>query len=333
MGADMRKASLLALLLVLAMGVSQAAAESAAAEAGVYAEIVFSEGGDLAILRSGGQLSTGEPIGLKLLPGDQIQTGSKTSVELVLMPRRSRLRLSENTAVTIRSMGSDGSTGLELVYGRLRSKVTKLASSASPYRVSSQAFVAGVRGTDFGCDVLASRPGLVAAPRVYCFEGSVEVEANPAADGAAKPEESKAEPVVLSAGSMAVIEAPAQGKEASVVQKPIDVETSTYWKANEFTSAMPSAVTALEASPAALPAPAFDLSPIRKGLIGKNAAGLASLAFFGAGAAFEGMSFLLRDSDAKLADTLLISGAICSAAGLPVLILSIAIDPLRGVKP
>jgi hypothetical protein len=331
----MRKAVFFAVSLVVAMSASQAAAEGAKADTGVYAEIVFADGGDLAILRSGGQLSTDEPIGLKLLPGDQIQTGSKTSVELVLMPRRSRLRLSENTAVTIKSLGGDGSTGLELVYGRLRSKVTKLASSSSPYRVSSQAFVAGVRGTDFGCDLLAARPGILAEPRVYCFEGSVEVEAIQAPDSAAEAPESKAEAVVLSAGSMAVIEAPSPGKEVSLVEKPIDVETSTYWKANEFTQAMPIGVTAVEAVPEASSAarPAFDLSPIRKNLIAKNAAGLASLAFFGAGVAFEGMSLLMRDVDSAMADTLLVSGAICTAAGLPVLILSIAIDPLKGVKP
>lgn len=340
---------------------SQASAEASQDGAQTaYAEIVFVQGSDILILRSNGQTVNEDPIGMRLSTGDQVQTGAKTSVELVTMPRRSRLRLSENTVVTMGNLGNDGSTTLNLLYGRLRSKVEKLAGNPSPYKVSSQSFVAGVRGTDFGCDVLVSRPGENSSTRVYCFEGSVEVgpSAPEAAEAAKSPENagsagsegatgnegaSKAgfAPVLVSAGSMAVIGESNQGGAVGVVEKPIDAETTSFWKANEFTSAQPigAAPTAAPELPTAMPAPlpvpapAIDWTPIRKGIAAKNNAVIGACVFFSVGAAFLASSFYARQTDSALGDDLLRGGAICAAMGLPVLIFSIGIDPLRGVKP
>jgi hypothetical protein len=280
---------------------------------------------------------------MRLVPGDQIQTGEKTSVELVMMPRRSRLRLSENTVVTIRDLGEDGSTGLELLYGRLRSKVVKMTSGDAPYRVSSQSFIAGVRGTDFGCDVLAARPGESASTRVYCFEGSVELKSAEAAsvhEGDITKNETSFVPIIVNAGKMAVIEAPSAGKAAEVVQGAIDADTATFWKAHEFTAAQPvaAAVPAAESPavvkepvPAAQSAPQIDLRPIMKSLAVKNNLAVGGIVFVGMGIAMEGVSLLMRSSDPGSADRLLLAGSLTAALGLPVIVFSIAVNPLHGL--
>lgn len=336
---------------------SQAVAEAPQGTAQpAYAEIVFVQGGDILILRSNGQTVSTDPIGLRLFTGDQVQTGAKTSVELVTVPRRSRLRLSENTVVTMGSLGNDGSTTLGLLYGRLRSKVEKMAGTPSPYKVNSQTFMAGVRGTDFGCDVLVSRPGEKSATRVYCFEGSVEVAPQvPEAPEAAKAPENEGATgnegaaagqgsqkagfaaIIVSAGSMAVIGEAKPGKAVDVVEKPIDAELKSYWKVNDFTSVEPvgAAMPGPATSTAGLEAPsvpAFDLEPIRKGLRAKNGAIFGASIFFTGGAALEIASFMIRNSDPSMADGLARGGAICAATGLPVLIYSISINPLRGNK-
>jgi hypothetical protein len=332
------------LLCGIALVAQSAAETSQGAAQAAYAEIVFVQGGDLLMLRSNGQAVNADPIGTRLFTGDQLQTGAKTSVELVTMPRRSRLRLSENTVVTIGALESDGSTSLNLLYGRLRSKVEKLAGKPAPYKVSSESFVAGVRGTDFGCDVLVSRPGEPSSTRIYCFEGSVDV--GPAAPELAEPDKptEKADavkanfsPVIVSAGSMAIIASANKAGAVDVVEKPIDLDTASYWKTNDFTSAQPSESVLPIASPSvaaadALSVPEMDLTPIRKGISAKNNALIGACAFISIGAAFEGASFLMRSSDSSTADGLMRGGAICVATGLPVLFFAISINPLRGVK-
>jgi hypothetical protein len=67
---------------------------------------------------------------------------------------------------------------LSLVYGRVRAKVDKLAGTDT-FTIRSATSVAGVRGTDFGVDVIARQQA--AAPvnltRTYVFEGYVTVTA------------------------------------------------------------------------------------------------------------------------------------------------------------
>jgi hypothetical protein len=333
----MKKPAILLALLGAVFGIQVTAAESPA-----YAEIVFVEGGDLAILRADAPLGVTDPIGLRLLAGDQIQTGSRTSVELVMMPRRSRLRLSENTIVTIRDLGGNGSTGLELLYGRLRSKVEKVASGDAPYRVSSRSFIAGVRGTDFGCDVLVARPGEGSRTKVYCFEGSVEVKPpEPTAateeggEGGAEAR-TEFEAVLVSAGTMAIIEAPSAGKAVELVEKPIDAETTDFWKGNGFSAAQPSGasgVSAVEGKPSRVDGTQLDLRPARKALAAKNSMALGGTILVGMGLAMEGVSLLMRSGQASRADGFFIAGSITAALGLPIIIFSIPMDPLAGIGP
>jgi hypothetical protein len=324
--------------------------EAKTAEKSAYAEVVFVQGNDLLILKSNGVTENGDPIGLKLSPGDQIQTGAKTSVELVAMPRRSRMRLSENTVVTIGSLNTDGSTSLILLYGRLRSKVEKIAGKSIPFSVVSHSFVAGVRGTDFGCDLLVPRAGEQASAKIYCFEGSVEVAPSAKAesdDSAVRNEGESAKapqvpssdaaaggsfaPVVVSAGAMAIIDAKARSDTANVVEKPIDIEIKAFWKANDFTESQP--VGQIEDQGLDLaPGATLDLAPLKKSLKAKNNAIGATFVLFGSAAGLNIASAIIRGSNEKAADGLLLGGAACAAMGVPVMVYSIALDPLKAIK-
>lgn len=312
-----------------ASSASAQVSEGKGSASAVYAEIVYAQGDDIVILSSGKQRALKDPIGERLLAGDQVQTGSKTSVELVLMPRKSRLRLSENTVATIRELGADGTTGIELLYGRIRSKVARMTERESQYNVRAPSVVAAVRGTDFGCDVILYPSGKAAPTKVYCFEGSVDVAPAEAAEGAAA--------VNVDAGSMAIVSLVKAGAKAEIVKSAIDTDTLKFWKANDFTDKLPVEATSLPAkteaaiAPATLPVPGIDLQPIRKGVAAKNAAIIGSAALFVAGAALGGTAFYLRDSEPDLSDTLLISGGLTALLAIPSLVLAISIDPFAKV--
>jgi len=327
-------AGILAILFsAAALGTAFAqAAPGGASKGAVYAQIVFVQGDDVVILSSGRQRSPGDAIGERLSAGDQIQTGAKTTVELVLMPRKSRIRLSENTIATIRELSSEGATGIELLYGRIRSKVAKAVERDELFNVRTSSVVAAVRGTDFGCDVILGPSGQAAPTRVYCFEGSVDV--------AAAEAEAAVGSVLVEAGAMAIVSPAAGGAAPEIRRTAIDADTLTFWKANEFTQAMPAAEPALPVAAATAAAnvaaaaqlPAFDLGPIRKGISAKNGAILGSAALFLAGAALGGTAYYLRDSDPKLSDTLMLSGLLTASLAVPSLVLAISIDPLAGQK-
>jgi hypothetical protein len=326
-------------LLGLAGGLSMYAEETQSPSKDVYAEIVFVQGSDLLVLRSDGKALSEDPIGVRMYAGDQVQTGSKTSVELMVMPRRARMRLSENTVITIGALENDGSTTLKLLYGRIRSKVEKLAGSSTPYNVVTRSFVAGVRGTDFGCDLVVPRAGELSSSKVYCFEGSVEVSptAQVAQGGAESTDRAGSEgeaafkPVLVNAGAMAVIDESGQGKAIDVVERPIDVEIKTFWRANEFTATQPTSVEQSEQQEASTEQ-SLDLAPIKNGIKTKNRAIGGALVLFASGVALDVASYMIRKDNADTADGLLCGAAVCASMGLPLMIYSIALNPLKGVK-
>jgi hypothetical protein len=299
-------------------------------EPALYAEIVYVQGDDIVVLSGGRQKALSSPLGERLYRGDQIQTGGKTTAELVLMPRKSRLRLAENTVVTISELTTDGATGIELVYGRLRSKVASIVDRKESFNVKASNVVAAVRGTDFGCDMVLDPSGRDAPTKVYCFDGSVAVSA-------LSLSETSIEPLVVESGAMAIV-SPASAKGAFEIQKTtIDEDTRTFWKSNDFTEKMPVGVSAsstLQDAPAALepmPLPSFDFEALRKGLTAKNSAIIGSTVLVAIGAALGGTAYFLRDTDPELSDRLLFTGALTAAVSIPSLVLAVSIDPLKSV--
>lgn len=161
-----------------------------------YASVVYAEGASFTLIRAGKSVtvSAADPatIGMEIKPGDIIRTGSSTFVEIAINPISASIQIAENTSFRCDANSTGLESSGELYYGRVRAKVSKLSGNAS-YHMSSPSLTAGVRGTDFGLDVIAIRQSGTAgatgtsggtqattgsAPtlfRVFCFEGNVLV--------------------------------------------------------------------------------------------------------------------------------------------------------------
>ena len=144
-----------------------------------YAFVIYADGYDMTIYRNDELLTydvvRDNVIGMPLLPGDLIQTDAETFVELQVMPSRTVIKVAENTTFRIEEIGGTGGGSFDLAYGRLRARVDRITGNEE-FRIRGRSAVAGVRGTDFGYDFVATREGSVdAETQVYVFEGSVEV--------------------------------------------------------------------------------------------------------------------------------------------------------------
>ncbi|MBN2874264.1 MAG: FecR domain-containing protein [Spirochaetales bacterium] len=220
-------------LRMLAVLVFSLAVQGLVAQDKAAAMIEFSSGEDIVVIRAGRRLPTSDPIGLELYQGDQIQTGRGVFVELRVLAGSSLIKLAENTTFVLERL-SDGETSLRLVYGRIRAKVTKLAGSDT-FTVASAQAIAGVRGTDFGVDVVATKAMSVGATttRAYCFEGAVEVTAFVQPGSLA---DEGLEPIprayIVNAGEMLKVEGDARNAEAT--KESLDDAIREYWKANDY---------------------------------------------------------------------------------------------------
>jgi hypothetical protein len=197
----------------------------------VAAVIIYHEGGDFEVRDGRGNLvESGEIVGRELNRGDMLITYDGAFLELQLVPSRNVIKIAENTEFRLESPEAGRQSGFEMLYGRVRAKVEKLARDER-FRIRGNAAVAGVRGTDFGMDVAVPQEGAAteAVTRVYCFEGEVEVQ--PIAAGAAKAPE--AVPAVVIRGEEMVSVSP------QTLERPLDVipiwpEIRSYWQAYPF---------------------------------------------------------------------------------------------------
>lgn len=141
------------------------------------AVIDYASGDDVTVIRSSKRLVIDDIFGFGLMVGDQVQTGRGVFIEMRMTEGGSVIKLAENTTFVLQKAAS-GQTSIALVYGRIRAKVEKLTGTDS-FSLSSPSAIAGVRGTDFGMDIIAPRGAVMTDPvtRVYCFEGAVDVTA------------------------------------------------------------------------------------------------------------------------------------------------------------
>jgi len=243
----------LAVLLVVVTAALGAFAQDAdqSSDDRSFGVVIYAEGEVVSVIRDLRRREydafTGELLGFAVYSGDIIQTDPNTFVEIQLLPSRSVIKVAENTSFTIERIGGDGNGVFDLAYGRLRARVSRLAGT-SPFEIRGVGATAGVRGTDFGTDVVVQPSGGAALTRIYCFEGEVQVEvAGPTSD-----QPSAVEPVVITANQMitastlspssaaaAVAAAPEDG-EAADVQAPLtEIEPllpaiSEFWQREDF---------------------------------------------------------------------------------------------------
>lgn len=220
-----------------------------------YASITYAEGSSFILVRNGKtatwSVSSDAVFGMEIMPGDIIQTGPATFLELFIAPISASIQIAENTSFRCDADASGKKSTGELYYGRVRAKVAKLSGSSS-YRISSPSLVAGVRGTDFGCDVIAVRPAKDASGtassamaalspilhRVFCFEGSVLV---------AEAQGSTLNTVLINKNEM--VEKIVTSDAASVApadqvlqKKSISAEVDAFWEARPFAEGIPAAL-------------------------------------------------------------------------------------------
>lgn len=227
----MRNKSLAFVLSFLAFGVSAFAA-------GPWAVVSYAEGKSFILIRDGKtatySVDAPDVFGMEIRQGDIIHTSAATFLEIKINSVSATVQVAENTSFKCDADSGGAQVSSELYYGRVRAKVAKLAGSSS-FRISTPTLVAGVRGTDFGCDVIAVRgvkPDAGAAVqqgtaaqqgataqsgsatpvlnRVFCFEGTVAVSktdsASTAATGAASaPSAAGAAPGALAAKAADVV--------------------------------------------------------------------------------------------------------------------------------
>ncbi len=340
-------------LAVLCLGVSAQTAAS-----GPYAVIEFADGDDVSVIRKGLSVSPGDVTGFKLALGDQVQTGKGTFLEIRIYPRKDTLKLSENTTLVIDKLDAGGQHSFRLIYGRMRAKVDKLTGKDS-FEVRSTTTAAGVRGTDFGYDVIAARNASSASgepmSRVYCFQGAVEVTAK-VTPASARPEE-KLEPIpqtyLLEAGQMVTVAKSDERVEATRTE--LSPEIKTFW--SDLEAKQSSAAAAQSETPAkptdAVPAvdspktvdapkateadsaPALDLSEyaiVMKAVRRKNTMILVGTLIAGTGVALQGTgAFLYYNDQPGLGLNFLAAGSMVTGVSLPVLIngllITVPLDP------
>ena len=225
--------------------------------------VIYASGTGFELVRNGEtreyDLSVDVAQGIELQAGDYINTYNGTFLEIQLTPSESVVKISENTSFRVESMTGDGGGSFEITYGRVRARVKKLAG-LERFSIDGPSMVAGVRGTDFGYDIIFedtdAQERTVAS--VYCFEGEVEVETKAEAREAevsgegqesesseSRPEGTKVligpeEMVKLIERKSEPAEEPSPGRpqraglEFILVKETIDERIREYWNANDF---------------------------------------------------------------------------------------------------
>lgn len=202
-------------LCALSLALFFGALSAVSAQSDTYAFVIYAEGFDLSIFRNG-ELNTydvlvDDVLGMPLLAGDLVQTGGDTFVEIQVMPSRTIVKVAENTTFEIESLGGAGGGTFNMNYGRLRARVERITTNET-FEIRGFTAVAGVRGTDFGYDMVVERQATnELQTRVYVFEGEVDVSENIAVEADAEGVQATPQTVRLTAEEMVsvVTEVPA----------------------------------------------------------------------------------------------------------------------------
>jgi hypothetical protein len=213
--------------------------------------ISYVEGSDISVIRDKREMKMDDPIGFEVRSGDILQTGKKTFIELALSPKKAVIRMSENTTLEFKLPSGGSEVSLSVLYGRVRAKLAKLAGQDS-FSMRNAGTVAGVRGTDFGMDVVVAKSSRESAASVvvYCFEGSVNVQAAPSVQAAVQR--------TMDLGPGRMVESVVNDGNVDLIDSSLSDEIQDFWDANSFKTAAALAVDDVKA-PAAVESPAVEV--------------------------------------------------------------------------
>ena len=180
--------------------------------------------------------------------GDYINTFDGTFLEIELSGSGHLLKISENTSFRFEPTKRKEERRFTISFGRIRARVEKLAGREQ-FLIDGPSMVAGVRGTDYGYDVLSIGAEEPSISFIYCFEGQVEVQPKvglssisglEAAESAQLLETEEAT-LIIGAGEMVTLEGIAGTEETDFILEKggITEEIETYWHANDFLAGTP----------------------------------------------------------------------------------------------
>ena len=299
------------LLLVLSVSLpAQTQAEETSA-----GSVVYATGSGFQLIRDGKpseyDLAADNADGLELYAGDYINTYEATFIEIELTGSGHLLKISENTSFLFEEKQQSEQNRFLVSYGRVRARVEKLAG-LEQFTIDGPSVVAGVRGTDFGYDVLYTSGVGIPVSSVYCFTGEIEVRPKVAVSSAEGLEEEIERKLLEQGGASIIIGADEMMKleggtketgEVFRIQKTsVSEEISAFWEENDFVAGTPIPLTpsiVKEEEPAEAPV-RFTGSQMRKGalLFGGigTVLGAAAATFYYADPLFEDMNQDTRDN-------------------------------------
>jgi len=202
------------------------------------AVIIFASGNGFEHIREGEtreyDLAVDVAEGLELEAGDYLNSYEGTFLEIQLLPSNNMVKVAENTSFRLAEVDKDGGGKFELSYGRVRARLEKI-TGLGRFRIDGPSMVAGVRGTDFGYDIIyqAQEGTERTVASVYCFEGDVEVQQMEA-------ETVETEKTVgISADEMVrLVEREPEDEDAAVeyllVKENISEDIKNYWQLHDF---------------------------------------------------------------------------------------------------
>ncbi len=200
------------------------------------AKVIYGEGYGFNLLREGEELYFDilydDVIGFELHEGDYISTDEETFLEIQLTSSSNVLKISENTSFQITQVSGKGGGDFALTYGRVRAKVKRLIGD-DEFSIGGPSAVAGVRGTDFGYDVIVmpdmEKNQIETVAQVYCFDGKVEVTQ-------AEKEDAEEE-IVIESNQMVTFSAEEDTELVKEDFEPrhIDEEINVFWDRYDFT--------------------------------------------------------------------------------------------------
>ena len=220
-----------------------------AGEVSEAGSLVFSTGEGFQLIREGNpeeyDLAVDNTEGIRFYPGDYVNTYENTFLEIELTDSRHLLKISENTSFLFEQGTKREQNSFMVNYGRVRARVKKLAGLES-FTIDGPSVVAGVRGTDFGYDVLYDSGASAPVSTVYCFEGEIAVSPKVeiiettgfAEDEAEKIETTRNTSLILLADEMLKLEGAAGIKEGvfRLQKSSVNEEISVFWDQNDFIS-------------------------------------------------------------------------------------------------
>ncbi|MDX9801023.1 MAG: FecR family protein [Spirochaetia bacterium] len=176
-------------------------------------------------------------LGMVFRQGDTLITEPGTIIEIQVSGSSNIIKISENTSFRIDTFEEKSGSLFSLTYGRIRAKVEKLIGSQT-FKIDGKSAVCGVRGTDFGYDIISDPSGFNdddLLTRIYCFSGSVDVvkKGEPALpDQPAAPLGENS--IIIAANEMVLIKS---GEAEKILASTVVTdEVTAYWDINDFKS-------------------------------------------------------------------------------------------------